>query len=485
MTEDSLNQLLELIKISSNKIKLHDLDTTIETTNESEDIAIKANDKYYFLPFEARSAYNSLDKKLDFVTKLSEIKLFNSLDSLGLSFVSVEDINAQSEILMYKDGSEYKLIHPQRQVAGFGEITKLKNELENLDAFNSTLIHDIRSPFSVINLCSDYLLSIDPSSELPTEGVEFIERIRTHAKKGLKLSETLLDVFKSAQEKQLNKTKVNVLEFLNRVAEENQPLASDKNIEIVVQSEANDIFFDEDRISQAIENLIGNAIKFSTSDKKIFLETQVHQNMLSISVRDQGPGIPEDLLDSVFQKYKQLDHRSGKKLGAGLGLSIAQQFIKMHGGQITVQSKLDEGTTFTASLPLVDQDSITWSPSILVVDDDEDIREFIGMTLESHGIEFFEASDGLEALELFQIHHPKVIISDIKMPKMDGFELLGMIRNIAPDTSFIFASGYYPKISTEKSKQAFNTAKFLQKPFQERELVEIINICGLKEKGDT
>ena len=463
----------EQLLASSNLANLIKAPLKIDPKLRSDHI-IRIKETYYYLPYEIAAAYNSCENKENFVIRLPEIKYFPDLQLLIEAHPSINAITDQNNILAFNEKSQFMIIHPDRQILEFGLEYRLKKRIENLDAFNSTLIHDIRAPLTVINICSDYLLSLDTATELALEAPEFIERIKTHSSKGLKLSESLLDVFKSKQDGKLKKSKISIKNLLNKIAKESGPLANEKNIKIKVQSDDFDLFLDEARISQAIENLVGNAIKFSEENKNIYLITDKNPESLSITVKDQGPGIEPSLLATIFEKYRQLDHSTNKKIGAGLGLSIAKHFIQMHGGDITVESKLGEGSSFTANLPIINQKAFSKVTEILVVDDDEDIRDFIGRTLDKHGLKFYQACDGVEAINLFKLHKPGIIISDIKMPNMDGFELLGNIQNIAPETHFIFISGYYPQITNTKAKKAFKTAKFLQKPFMERDIVEII-----------
>ena len=157
---------------------------------------------------------------------------------------------------------------------------------------------------------------------------------------------------------------------------------------------------------------------------------------------------------------------------------IAKQFIELHGGHISVDSKLGEGTCFTIHIPIeskkTTEDSL--DPMVLIVDDDEDIRMLIGSILKKHSINSIEAKSGAEALTIFKDRAPQIVISDIRMPDMDGFELLESIKLLGNnDFNFIFLSGFYPNIDSDKAKKVFKAASFLNKPFDEKELIKVID----------
>ena len=170
-------------------------------------------------------------------------------------------------------------------------------------------------------------------------------------------------------------------------------------------------------------------------------------DVAQILVRDTGKGIATEFLPYVFDRFRQADYSTTRQFGGlGLGLAIAQQLVELHGGTITAQSAgIDQGSTFTVTIPLAAQalpakaEAIT-SPAegnlsglkILVVEDDLDSQEITAFALESAGAEVIIANSGAEALEAIARSMPDVVVSDVGMPEMSGYELMTQIRSLTP-----------------------------------------------------
>ncbi|MDB2447309.1 ATP-binding protein [bacterium] len=481
MNTPSMDYFLELLISSSRTVSLRSSVDFSDPLDQNSDAVIQNGDLFHFLPSEVYTAFETVENKTAFVESLQEVAIFSDMNTLSQVAPSTKELAVLNAPLMaFFHEDELRLIHLEKQRIAFGEHFELRHEHTNTEAFNATLSHDIRSPLSVINICCDYLSSLESDQEFLADSKEFLTRIKNHAQKGLNLAESLLDVFKNNKNNTLNKSVQDISPLLERIAEECMPLAKEKGLNIVTDSVKIDVNIDPDRMSQVIENLIGNAIKFSGSNSNIYLETSIENDHAVLNVRDEGYGIPKHSLDNIFDKYKQLDHKSSRKLGAGLGLSIAQQFVGLHGGHITVDSEEGVGTTFSVHLPIPNKQSSMGTNTVLIVDDDEDIRYYISSILKKNDVKFYSASNGKEAVLEFRKHHPGVVVSDIKMPEMDGFELLEAIKSIDPNTKFIFASGYYPSITDKKAQEIFSASCFLSKPFNERELMDAINAESTK-----
>jgi len=221
------------------------------------------------------------------------------------------------------------------------------------------------------------------------------------------------------------------------------------------------IIGDKDRLLQVLINLLANAVKF-TDTGQITCRAVQSNNQVIISVIDTGTGIPASELETVFDKFKQVgDTLTDKPKGTGLGLPICKEIITNHEGHIWVESELGQGATFSFSLPILSSTSISpmataWmkkldidlliqqferhhqaiaastTPSeknILVVDDENHIRELLRQELESRNYNVIEAQNGLDALRKIKTRPPDLIVLDIMMPKMNGFDIIRLLRD--------------------------------------------------------
>lgn len=210
---------------------------------------------------------------------------------------------------------------------------------------------------------------------------------------------------------------------------------------------------DRDRIIQVVINLLSNAVKFTPSGMVACL-TRKSRDAVTVSVIDQGIGIAKEHQDKVFDKFKQNgDTLTDKPKGTGLGLPICKQIVESHGGKIWVESEPGVGSTFSFTLPavkeamvqtidmevlvkqLTDHTGTLTAPlikeekRILVVDDDDNIRTFFRQELEAAGYSVLEAREGLAAINLFKREKVHLILLDVMMPGMNGFDVAAILKN--------------------------------------------------------
>jgi PAS domain S-box-containing protein len=214
-----------------------------------------------------------------------------------------------------------------------------------------------------------------------------------------------------------------------------EPLAGEKSVtlECTIEPGLPQIRVDRNRMLQVLANLLGNALKFVPVGGKIELSANRHADRVRIAVSDTGPGIAEDDLARVFDRFWRADRR--KERGIGLGLTVAQGIVQAHGGEIGVDSRKGEGTTFhvllEAVLPV--RDTVARKPSaegpVLVVDDDEPFRTEIVEALQRSGYAVVSAGDGREALEYLRGDNtPALVILDMMMPLMEGWTLFEAVK---------------------------------------------------------
>jgi hypothetical protein len=215
-----------------------------------------------------------------------------------------------------------------------------------------------------------------------------------------------------------------------------QPLANKAGVKLSISSPSIQLWVDPDRIVQTLTNLLSNAIKFSTPEKTVWLVAQQYGDELLLTVRDNGRGIPADKLDSIFERFQQVDSSDSRNHeGTGLGLAICQSIVQQHGGRIWVESVIGEGSTFYFTLPILpipQEPEIPESPDtplptphsplVLVCDDDPVIRMELQTLLEQGGYRVVTVATGQEAIALASTQHPDVIVLDLLMPGINGWE---------------------------------------------------------------
>jgi len=267
----------------------------------------------------------------------------------------------------------------------------------------------------------------------------------------------LLDISRIISGKlRLDMRPVELAPMIEAVVDGVRPAADARNIRLqtALDSLISSVSGDPDRIQQIIWNLLSNAIKFTPEGGIVAVRLERIQTHIEITISDTGQGIDPELLLHVFDRFRQADSSITRRHGGlGLGLSIVRQLVEMHGGTVTAESPgAGEGTVFKVIFPLMSvhhelsdvektRPMITGStltdrqPSlndlrVLVVDDEPDARELVAAVLTGSGAEVVSVGSANEALEEMERQKFDVLISDIGMPKMDGYELISKVRQL-------------------------------------------------------
>ncbi len=224
------------------------------------------------------------------------------------------------------------------------------------DDFLAMLVHELRSPLSVMKGASDLILK--DAQRLSKEQIEtLLTQIRTSSKGMLKIVDDMLDVSKIESGKfEIHKTFGDLNKILSDECEYYAALAGEKQIKIDCQFDETlpNFNFDEDRVRQVMNNLLSNAIKYIAERGSILVETRKNQSKIEVSVTDNGDGIPDDLKMKLFHKFVQLNnHSHTKESGSGLGLVITKGIIEAHGGEIWIEDHQPKGAKFIFTLPIV------------------------------------------------------------------------------------------------------------------------------------
>jgi PAS domain S-box-containing protein len=320
------------------------------------------------------------------------------------------------------------------------------------DEFLANLSHELRTPLNAILGWSQLLASGQMSPDEVKTGIQTIER---NARAQTQLIEDLLDMNRIISGKiRLDVQLTDLGRVVHAAIESVRPSAEAKGIRLraIVDPRAEPVSGDPNRLQQVVWNLLSNAIKFTPKAGRIDVLVQRVNSHLEITVHDSGVGIHPDFLPYVFERFRQADSSTTRKHGGlGLGLSIVKQLVELHGGTVRAESKGEgEGATFTVALPLapVRQDESREHPStrrngtidcgefdlkdvkVLVLDDEPDARELIRKVLAHCGAEVILAGTATEALELLKQHKPRVIVSDIGMPEIDGYSFIRSVRGL-------------------------------------------------------
>lgn len=320
------------------------------------------------------------------------------------------------------------------------------------DEFLATLSHELRTPLSAITGWVHILRrAIDPSRADLLKGIAVIQR---STKMQVQLIDDLLDMSRITSGKlPLDMQPIAPVSFVQSALDVIRPSAEAAGIDLVSMLEPVEaIEGDAGRLQQVVWNLVANAIKFTPKGGKVCVELRQEQDDAVITVTDTGVGIKPEVLKHIFERFRQADNSITRKFGGlGLGLSIVQNLVELHAGNVTAQSAGDaQGSVFTVRIPLMEAaknqrlNLLRAMPEVsvrgealplagarvLIVDDDPDARELLGRILEEGGAYVHRSEDAASAMEALTRHKPEVVVSDIGMPGMDGFELLRRIRQL-------------------------------------------------------
>jgi PAS domain S-box-containing protein len=321
------------------------------------------------------------------------------------------------------------------------------------DEFLAVLSHELRTPLNPI-LGWVQLLKTNKLDQAKTaQAIEIIER---NAKLQVELIEDLLDVSRILQGKlTLNVSKINLAKTISAALDSINLAASAKEISINTMLDENvgEVTGDSARLQQIVWNLLSNAVKFTSPGGKVEVRLEESNCMAQIQVIDTGKGISPDFLPYIFDYFRQEDSSITRKFGGlGLGLAIVRQLVELHGGTVEANSLGEgHGAAFSVKLPLcrcvltedkssrpgISTENILQTGTldlngikILVVDDNPDSLDFITFVLKMYGGEVTKVASAWEALQVLLKSQPDILVSDIGMPYMDGYELLRKVRGL-------------------------------------------------------
>ena len=321
-------------------------------------------------------------------------------------------------------------------------VRELRDTDRKKDDFIALLAHELRNPLAPIRNGLQ-VLRLAEDRRVRERSQDMMDRQLTHM---VRLVDDLLDVARVSRNKmELRKGRVRLADAVSSAVETARPLidAAEHRLDVSLPPEPVLLDADLTRLAQVFANLLTNSAKYTEQGGRITLSAEVREGAVVVSVRDTGIGIPAANLPTIFDMFSQVDRSIERSTGGlGIGLALVKGLVEMHGGTVTAESEgLGRGSTFTVWLPTAEDTPQTEAfvvgasarrPTsgrrVLVVDDNRDSATSMAMMLQLLGDEVRVAYDGLEAVEAAETFRPEVILMDVGMPRLSGYDATRRIR---------------------------------------------------------
>ena len=420
-------------------------------------------------------------------------RLFNKAD-LSLA----EDLAARAALaidnsLLYEE-SQRELARRTKQEDDLrqaqGELERARDEAVRANrmksAFLANMSHEIRTPMNGIRGMVEFL----EESELPTQQADYVETIRECADSLLSILNDVLDLSRiEAGKLELNNRVFDLPSVIAHSFAIYKHFAAEKGLEYEISlcELPNRVWGDPDRLRQILVNLLNNAVKFTDGGS---VKLRVSYAPLVIEVEDTGSGMSSEVLKKLFKPFSQGDESSTRRFqGAGLGLSIVYRLVRLMEGDVSVESTLGTGSTFSVTLPLVSceeepcQDQpeqparTTPALDILVVEDNPINRRVLSLQLQRLNCTVTTVEDGEQAVTWLRKSKnlPEVILMDCQMPRLDGYQTTRRIRTLELERQpLIIALTAHAMVGEREKCLAAGMDNFLAKPISLGELREIL-----------
>jgi PAS domain S-box-containing protein len=401
-----------------------------------------------------------------------------------------ENKQARSFARVVHDLTESDAVQDQRKRAdGLADANRNKEE------FMALLSHELRSPLSPIRNALNILRQMKTNDPIIEQAASIIDR---QVGVMVRLVDDLLDIGRITKGKlRLTKEHVELRKVANDAAEAVRPFMDARKHDFSVSLPTVPIWVEADpaRIEQVVVNLLNNAAKYTEAGGLIRMTVSQEDNESVIRVRDNGVGIAPELLPHIFELFTQVDGSLGRSYGGlGIGLALARNLVEMHEGRLQASSAgLGKGCEFTIKLPLLLDASVPESKTVvepgqrvgrslrvLVVEDNVDTGDSLSLLLRLHGHDVQLARTGPTALELASVSRPDVVLLDIGLPGMDGYQVAKQLRARPEfqDVMMCALTGYTPSEADRQRQQETGFNHYYVKPVDMAKLLELFKTVG-------
>jgi len=419
------------------------------------------------------------------MTPLGEAGELSGYAKIARDLTGRKHLEAERETLLARE----KVVRSEAQAA---------NALK--DEFLAVMSHELKNPLNLIQISAELLLRLPEAQQL--HGVQrAAESIRRAVSSQAQIIDDMLDLSRMHTGKlQINRSPVSYAEIIHTIIEAAASDAAARKIEVVVELEDDQtLYADPVRVEQIVWNLLSNAIKFTPPGGRITLRMSREDDHARLDVSDTGVGLEPAMLEQVFDMYRQGDRKARNAGGLGIGLALVRQLAQLHGGRVVASSEgKGRGACFTVWLPLYlglrPDTAGAAGPAahgqlaglrVLMVDDAPDALFSFAELLRMEAAEVTPVSSGAAALEQLAQQPYDLLLSDISMPKMDGYELIQQVRSRENGSRLpaIAITGYGRHHDAERVLSSGFDAH-LSKPVSLEHLVQTVRRLGIRAARD-
>ena len=382
----------------------------------------------------------------------------------------------------------------RRLAADLSDADRRKNE------FLATLAHELRNPLAPMSNMLEVVKRADGDGAVIKRAHETLERQLAQM---IRLVDDLLDLNRITHDRlELRRSEVELSSVIQQAVEVARPLVDAAGHHLTVDLPDEPILLNADRarLAQLFGNLLNNSCKYTKAGGTISLRAKRVGDDVEVTVKDNGAGIPQDKLDSIFDMFMQVDRTSEHSQGGlGIGLTLVKRLTEMHGGSIEARSAGEgQGSEFIVRLPVLSREEVAAQHGtdvasesqpqrrVLIVDDNRDSADSLAMLMQITGNKTYMAHDGVEAVEAVEKYRPEVVLLDIGLPGLDGHEVCRRVREQpwGKDIVVIALTGWGQEDDRRKSEEA-GFDGHLVKPVDYDELLELLaSLTNGREKVD-
>jgi signal transduction histidine kinase len=457
------------------------------------------NEDQHVLEGYGTGAVDYLHKPVNVAMLRSKVAVFVALyrkqqEVLGANRALLAEVNERR-----KAEEQLRVLNESLDQRVHDRTAELRHANRRKDEFLATLAHELRNPLAPVRNAVELLHRVGPA----TPEVRWARAIIDRQTRNLtRLIDDLMDVSRiSRGQMELRRERVECAQVVQAAVETSRPVIEEHGHRLTVSVPPSTVLLDADptRLAQVFLNLLNNAAKYMEGAGLIELRAELHGNRVTVTVRDAGIGIAAENLPLVFDMFSRVETGSNRSRGGlGIGLYLSKQIVELHGGSIEARSAgLGTGSEFMVSLPTVkesadpvevhdgeDQVRVIPGLRILVADDNQDAALSLTKLLELMGSDVRTVCDSREVLEAAESFRPDVVLCDIGMPEMDGYEVCRRIRKEpwGKDMVLVAATGWGQPEDRQQSRAA-GFDGHLVKPVDLQALVELLTGLNVVQAG--